>query len=107
GEKAAALSIEKYLLQIVSETVKTTKLFSVPEDSSRLISAKLLLLIDSSTENNGNKLNNSFGKDSSLQKIIHENQNNDKAIDLVHPEPVHSKQSSQFNSSSNCLNHAT
>ncbi|CAG8565487.1 12219_t:CDS:2 [Cetraspora pellucida] len=86
----------KYMLLI--------KLFSAPEDSPRLISPKLLLKIDSPAEN--------MQMHRSIQEIIHDNQNNeiihnDKDNYLIHPEPIHSKQASPLDVSSNCLNQET
>ncbi|CAG8728337.1 5307_t:CDS:2, partial [Racocetra fulgida] len=85
------------------------KLFSPPKSLSRLISSEILSI----NFFNGNKPNTfSFlvGKDYFKQDISLNNQNDDQDIHLIHPEPVHLKDSSQYCSldlSSHYLNLST
>ncbi|CAG8646775.1 16796_t:CDS:2 [Dentiscutata erythropus] len=81
------------------------KLFSAPKISFQLISPKLLSQTDSFA---GNKLDASsthLGKDDSKHDIAHYNRNDDQDLDF--PDPVHLKDSSSLDLSSNYLNSST
>ncbi|KAF0497055.1 hypothetical protein F8M41_020807 [Gigaspora margarita] len=75
------------------------KLFSPPKSSDNFFNV-----------NNPNIFSALVSKDNSKQNITLDNQNNDQDIHLVHPEPVHIKDSFQNSSldlSSNCLDPST
>ncbi|CAG8755126.1 14688_t:CDS:2 [Gigaspora margarita] len=82
----------KYMLLI--------KLFSVPKNSSQLISPKILSQVDSYA---GNKIITLTGKDDSKQDITYDSRNNDQNIHLIPPEPIHLKDSSPVDLLSNSL----
>ncbi|CAG8624219.1 450_t:CDS:2 [Cetraspora pellucida] len=89
------------------------KIFSAPKSQSRLISLELL---SPGTSFLGNKLTSSFfekdnSKDNSDKPDINiDHQNDDQDLHLVHPEPVHLKDSFQYpplDLLSHCLNSST
>ncbi|CAG8846426.1 26613_t:CDS:2, partial [Gigaspora margarita] len=86
----------KYMLLI--------KLFSVPENTSQLISPKILSQVDSYAGNKPNTLSVLSGKDDSKQNINLDNQNDNQNFHLIPPEPIHLKNSSSADLLSNCLN---
>ncbi|KAF0469565.1 hypothetical protein F8M41_025520 [Gigaspora margarita] len=86
----------KYMLLI--------KLFSVPENTSQLISPKILSQVDSYAGNKPNTLSVLSGKDDSKQDINLDNQNDNQNFHLIPPEPIHLKDSSSADLLSNCLN---
>ncbi|RIB10355.1 hypothetical protein C2G38_2106280 [Gigaspora rosea] len=77
------------------------KLFSVPKNSSQLISPKILSQVDSYA---GNKINSTLSrKNDSKQNITYDSRNDDQNNLLIPPEPILLKDSSPVDLSTNSI----